>query len=86
MVFALRRNLRLRTAVVTHIVSVMTNAAEKSVVARSIVEGTPCLQFAYVAGTVRRRFGVRAGTIYDGIDSGSSFPSPSQHQLAVPDR
>ena len=68
-VFALRRNLRLRTAIVAHIVSGMNDAAGKSLVARSIVEGDAVFaNSAYVAETVQRRFGVRAGTIYNGID------------------
>jgi glycosyltransferase involved in cell wall biosynthesis len=68
-VFSLRKNLGLRTAVVTHIVSVMTHAAGESLVARSIVEGDAVFaNSAYVAETVRQRFGVRAGTIYNGID------------------
>jgi len=76
-VFALRKNLRLRTAVVTHIVSVMNNTAEKSLVARSIVEGDAVFaNSAYVAETVRQRFGVRAGTIYNGIDRRFFFPTP----------
>jgi len=74
-VFALRKNLRLRTAVVAHIVSVMANAAEKSLVARSIVEGDAVFANSdYVAETVRQRFGVRAGTIYNGIDRRFFFP------------
>ena len=74
-VFALRRNLRLRTAVVTHVVSVMTNSAEESLVARSIVEGDAVFaNSAHVAETVHQRFGVRAGTIYNGIDRRFFFP------------
>ena len=75
-VFALRKNLRLRTAVVTHIVSVMNNAVEKSLVARSIVEGDAVFaNSAHVAKTVQQRFGVSAGTIYNGIDRRFFFPS-----------
>ena len=75
-VFALRKNLGLRTALVTHVVSVMNNAAEKSLVARSIVEGDAVFaNSAYVAETVRQRFGVRAGTIYNGIDRRFFFPA-----------
>jgi glycosyltransferase involved in cell wall biosynthesis len=75
-IFALRKNLRLRTAVVTHIVSVMNNAAGKSLVARSIVEGDAVFgNSAYVAETVQRRFGVTAGTIYNGIDRRHFFPN-----------
>jgi len=67
--FALRKSFRLRTAVVTHIVSVMSKAVENSLVARSIVEGDAVFaNSAYVAETVRQRFGVPAGTIYNGID------------------
>jgi glycosyltransferase involved in cell wall biosynthesis len=67
--FSLRKNLRLRTVIVTHIVSVMNNAEAKSLVARSIVEGDAVFaNSAYVAKTVRERFGVEAGTIYNGID------------------
>jgi len=68
-VFALRKNLRLKTAVVTHVVSLMRNIAGKSLVARSIVEGDAVFaNSTYVAETVRQRFGVRAGTIYNGVD------------------
>jgi glycosyltransferase involved in cell wall biosynthesis len=74
--FALRKNLRLKTAVVTYIVSIMNKAAGKSLVARSILEGDVVVaNSAYVAETVRHRFGVRAGTIYDGIDRRFFFPS-----------
>lgn len=74
-VFALRKNLRLRTAVVTHIVSTMNNAAEGSLVARSIVEGDAVFaNSVYVAETVRQRFGVMAETIYNGIDRRFFFP------------
>jgi glycosyltransferase involved in cell wall biosynthesis len=75
-IFALHKNLRLKTAVVTHIVSVMSNAAGKSLVARSIVEGDAVFaNSAYVAETVQQRFGVRTGTIYNGIDRRYFFPS-----------
>jgi len=67
--FALRQKLRLRIAVVTHIVMVMNDVTRKGLIARSIVEGDAVLaNSAYVAETVRRRFGVQAGTIYNGID------------------
>jgi len=76
LVFTLRKSLRLRTALVTHVVSVMNNAAGKSLVARSIVEGDAVFaNSAYVAETVHQRFGVRAGTIYNGIDRRFFFPS-----------
>jgi glycosyltransferase involved in cell wall biosynthesis len=75
-VFALRKTLRLRTAVVTHIVSVMSKAVDNSLVARSIVEGDAVFaNSAYVAETVQQRFGVQAGTIYNGIDRRFFFPN-----------
>lgn len=86
-VFALRKNLRLKTTVVTYIVSVMNKAAGKSLVARSILEGDVVLANSiYVAETVRQRFGVKAETIYDGIDRRFFFPSeqPASTQNARP--
>jgi hypothetical protein len=78
-VFALRKSLRLRTAVVTHIVSVMSKAVENSLVARSIVEGDAVFaNSSYVAETVQQRFGVPARTIYNGIDRRFFFPNVEQ--------
>jgi len=75
-VFALRKSLRLRTAVVTHVVSVMSKAVENSLVAQSIVEGDAVFaNSSYVAETVQQRFGVPAGTIYNGIDRRFFFPN-----------
>jgi glycosyltransferase involved in cell wall biosynthesis len=75
LVFGLRKKLRLRMAVVTHIVMVMNDVTGNGLIARSIVEGDVVLaNSAYVAETVRQRFGVRAGTIYNGIDRRFFFP------------
>jgi glycosyltransferase involved in cell wall biosynthesis len=75
-VFALRKNLRLKTAVVTHIVSAINNTAGNSLVARSIVEGDAVVaNSVYVAETVQQRFGVRTETIYNGIDRRFFFRS-----------
>jgi glycosyltransferase involved in cell wall biosynthesis len=74
--FALRKTLRLRMAVVTHIVMVMNEATGNGAVARSIVEGDAVLANSdHVAETVRQRFGVQAGTIHNGIDRRFFFPS-----------
>jgi len=74
--FVLRKNLRLRTAVVTHVVSVRSNTEGKSLVARSIVESDAVFaNSVHVAETVQQEFGVRAGTIYNGIDRRHFFPS-----------
>jgi glycosyltransferase involved in cell wall biosynthesis len=78
-VFALRKSLRLRTAVVTHIVSVMSKAVENSLVARSIVESDAVFaNSSYVAETVQQRFAVPARTIYNGIDRRFFFPNAEQ--------
>lgn len=74
-VFALRKNLRLKMAVVTHIVMVMNDMTGVGLFARSILEvdavfGNSC----YVARTVQQRFGVNAGTIHNGIDRRFFFP------------
>lgn len=67
--FMLHRTLRLKTAVVTHIVMVMNQVTGKGVIARSIVESDALFaNSAYVAETVRQEFGVKAGTIYNGVD------------------
>ena len=86
-VFTLRKTLRLRTAIVTYIISIMNNAARKSLTARSIIEGDAVLaNSVYVAETVNQRFGVRAGTIYDGIDRRFFFPDeePGDHHNLRP--
>ena len=73
--FALCRNLGLRVAIVTYIVSVMNNVAKRGPVARSILEGDAVFANSiHVAETVYQRFGVTAGTIYDGIDRRFFFP------------
>ncbi len=74
-VFALRKNLRLRTAVVTHVVMAMNDATGNGLVARSALEGDAVFaNSTYVAETVLQRFGVKAGTIYNGIDRRFFFP------------
>jgi glycosyltransferase involved in cell wall biosynthesis len=79
-VFALRKNLRLKTAVVTHIVMAMNDATGNGLVARSVLEGDAVFaNSTYVADTVRQRFGVKAGTIYNGIDR--RFFSPGNQPL-----
>ena len=74
-VFTLLKKLRLKTAVVTHVVSVMNNTPGKSLAERSIVEGDAVFaNSAHVAETVQQRFGVKAETIYNGIDLRFFFP------------
>ena len=85
--FGLRKKLRLRMAVVSHIVMVMNDVTGNGLIARSVVEGDAVLaNSAYVAQTVRQRFGVHAETIYNGIDRRFFFPrdQPSSSYTSTP--
>jgi len=76
--FSLRRALRLRTAVVTHVVMIQTNAVA-SLTARSVRASDAVFgNSKYVAETVRSRFGIEAGTIHNGIDRRFYFPPGSE--------
>jgi glycosyltransferase involved in cell wall biosynthesis len=79
--FSLRRKLRLKIAVVTHVVMIMNESTAKFP-ARSIREADAVFANSrYVAETVRSMFGVEAGTIHNGIDRRFFFPreaEPSQ--------
>jgi glycosyltransferase involved in cell wall biosynthesis len=85
--FSLRSKLRLKTAVVTHVVMIMNAATGKSA-GRSIREADAVFANSrYVAETVRTTFGIQAGTIHNGIDRRFFFPpeqeSSQQHPLVV---
>jgi glycosyltransferase involved in cell wall biosynthesis len=72
--FSLRSRLRLKTAVVTHVVMIM-NDATAEIAGRSIREADAVFaNSGYVAETVRSRFGIEAGTIHNGIDRRFFFP------------
>jgi glycosyltransferase involved in cell wall biosynthesis len=74
-VLALHRRPGLRTAVVTYIVTAMNDTTGNGLVARFALEGDAVFaNSTYVAETVRQRFGVRTGTIYDGADRRFYFP------------
>jgi glycosyltransferase involved in cell wall biosynthesis len=64
----LRKGLRLRTALVTYVVSTVDQGVP-SAVARSIVEADAVVGNSdYVAQTVRQKFGLAAATIHSGIN------------------
>jgi glycosyltransferase involved in cell wall biosynthesis len=66
--FSLRRRLRMKTVVVTHVVMVM-NEVTGAPAGRSIREANAVYANSrYVAETVRATFGLDAGTIHNGID------------------
>ena len=85
----LRRYLRLRTALITYVVSTLDHGVSSSVLARSIVEADAVVgNSAYVSETITQRFGISAATIYDGVTRQTFFPPTDasrsrQSQLAV---
>jgi glycosyltransferase involved in cell wall biosynthesis len=82
--FSLRRKLRLKVAVVTHIVMIMNESTAK-ITARSIREADAVFANSrYVAETVYSRFGIEAGTIHNGIDRRFFFPRESESALPAP--
>jgi len=76
----LRHKLRLRTGLVTYVVSTVDKGVP-SAVARSIVEADAVVgNSTYVAQTVTERFGVQAGTIHSGINPAVFFPRSGNTQ------
>ena len=72
--FSLRSTLRLKIAVVTHVVMIM-NESTSRLAGRSIREADAIFANSrYVAETVQSSFGLDAGTIYNGIDRRFFFP------------
>jgi glycosyltransferase involved in cell wall biosynthesis len=72
--FSLRRKLRLKTAVVTHVVMVMNETTGK-LSGRSIREADALFANSrFVAETVHATFGLEARTIHNGIDRRFFFP------------
>jgi glycosyltransferase involved in cell wall biosynthesis len=79
----LRRKLRLRTALVTYVVSTVDQGV-LSAVARSIVEADVVFgNSIYVAQTVTQRFGMQAGTIHSGINRLVFFPRGGNSQARL---
>jgi glycosyltransferase involved in cell wall biosynthesis len=66
--FSLRSTLRMKTAVVTHVVMMM-NESTSQITGRSIREADAVFANSrYVGETVRSAFGIEAGTIHNGVD------------------
>jgi glycosyltransferase involved in cell wall biosynthesis len=77
-VFALHKRLRIKTAVVTHIVMVMNQLTGRGLIGQSIVQGDAVFaNSTYVAETVQQQFGISVGTIYNGIDRRFFFAEPA---------
>jgi len=82
--FFLRHKLRLKTAVVTHVVLVMNEATGK-LAGHSIREADAVFANSrYVAETVRSTFGIEIGTIHNGIDRGFFFPREQESSQPAP--
>lgn len=83
--FELKKRLRLRTALVTYIVTVMNQSAATGLIAQSIQQGN--LVFGnsrHVSKTILRTCGVHAGTIHDGVDSRYYFPPVAKTENQTP--
>jgi glycosyltransferase involved in cell wall biosynthesis len=73
--FTVQRRFAWPTSLVTHVVSSMAGVAENDPVVQSILQADAVFaNSAFVAQTVRQRFAVDAGTIYNGIDQRFFFP------------
>lgn len=82
--FSLRSKLRLKIAVVTHVVMMMNESTAK-ITGRSIREADAVFANSrYVAETVRSQFGIEAGTIHNGIDRRFFFPREQQSSRPGP--
>lgn len=80
--FELRRRLRLRTALVSYIVMMMTDTTGYELIARSISEADRVFANSFfVAHTVQQKFGRNAETIYDGVDCRCFYPKAREPHL-----
>lgn len=78
--FALGKRLARKTRFVTHVVCSLGDIDEKDASARSILNADAVFANSrFIAETLRERFAVEAGTIYNGIDRRFFFAS-SRHQ------
>ncbi len=83
--FDLKKHLRLKTAVISYIVTVMNHSTATGMVARSIREGEAVFgNSRCVSDSIRQVLGVRAGTIYDGVDRRFYFPAPIRTKNRIP--
>lgn len=89
--FDLRKRIRLHTAIVTYIVMAMDAKTGAGLIGRSIVDGDIVIgNSEHVSETIRRQFGVAAGTISDGVDRRHFFapkagarPEPARSESLV---
>jgi glycosyltransferase involved in cell wall biosynthesis len=83
--FDVRNRLRLRSLVVTYIVIAMDGKTSGGLIGRSIEEGDVVVANSrHVGETIHRMFGVRAQTIYDGIDRRYFYPPELRPETRPP--
>ena len=83
--FDLKKHLRLKTALVTYIVTAMDETTATGLIARSIWEGNAVFgNSRHVSETIRQVSGVHASTIYDGVDRRYYFPSVVKKENKIP--
>ncbi|MFY9908675.1 MAG: glycosyltransferase family 4 protein [Candidatus Sulfotelmatobacter sp.] len=83
--FDLKKHLRLKTVLVTYIVTAMNETTATGLIARSIREGDVVFgNSRYVSETIRQECGVQAATIYDGVDRRYYFPSVDKKENKIP--
>jgi glycosyltransferase involved in cell wall biosynthesis len=72
---ALRKRMRLNTALITYIVMAMDAATGSGMIGRLIVEGDMVFgNSVHVSETIQQMFAVKASAIYDGVDQRYFFP------------
>lgn len=73
--FVAQRHFAWRTRLVTHVVSSITDVDEKDSAAQAILQADAVFaNSTFVAQTVRQRFALNLGTIYNGINTQFFFP------------
>jgi glycosyltransferase involved in cell wall biosynthesis len=83
--FDLKKGLRLKTALISYIVTVMNEATATGMIARSIHEGDVVFgNSRYVSDSIRQIAGVRTETIYDGVDRRFYFAPQTKTENRIP--
>jgi len=79
--FDLRRHFHSRTALVSYVVSMVTERTSTGLAARAVLEADAVYANSeFVARTVRERFGIAAPVIHDGIDRRFYFPRATKRE------
>ncbi|MBV8050964.1 MAG: glycosyltransferase family 4 protein, partial [Acidobacteriaceae bacterium] len=75
--FAAQKHLTRKTCFVTHVVSLPSEINQSDALVRSILQAKVVFANSrFLAQTIRQRFGIDAGTIYNGVDRRFFFPGP----------